>query len=196
MDEEKTDKREFVRASLTFDVEFRVVSREEYESSKTKISQLTPPDMERRIVDACGGASALERTGINRELVNFLVQMDDKLNKILSLLTADDSETVQFRRGTAVDIGGSGMKMAVDSPVSVGELVHIRLVLSRLPMIILDVYGEVVRVESPSGGGTGFFYLGIKFSDLDVNTRERIISSIFKQQRRNIRNREEECRGD
>jgi len=69
-------------------------------------------------------------------------------------------------------------------------LVHIQLVLSRVPMMLVDVYGEVVRVDAPSGGGSGFFYLGIKFSDLDINTREKIISSIFKQQRRHIRSRD------
>ena len=43
MDGNSKENREFVRASLTFDVKFRVVSREEYESSKIKISQLSPP---------------------------------------------------------------------------------------------------------------------------------------------------------
>jgi c-di-GMP-binding flagellar brake protein YcgR len=53
----------------------------------------------------------------------------------------------------------------------------------------IDVYGRVVRVDAPSGGCGGFYYLGIKFSDLDVNTREKIIGSIFKRQRRTLRKR-------
>lgn len=189
MDEKSKESREFVRASLTFDVKFRVVSKEEYASSKTQISQLEAHDGKSQIVDGSGVPGYLESTGISPEFVNFLINMDDKLDKILALLNMDSSETVRFKRGTALDIGGSGMKMAVDNPVAVGELVHIQLVLSRVPMMLLDVYGEVVRVDTPSGGGQGFFYLGIKFSDLDINTREKIISSIFQQQRRHIRNR-------
>ena len=190
MDGNSKENREFVRASLTFDVKFRVVSREEYASSKTKISQLTPHQGKSQIVDADIPAVQLERAGISQELMDFFIHMDDKLDQILSLLTQDEPETVRFKKGTALDIGGAGMKMAVDSPVDVGELVHIQLVLSRMPMMMVDVYGEVVRVDTPSGGGTGFFYLGIKFSDLDINTREKIISSIFQQQRKLIRNRE------
>ncbi len=190
MDGNSKENREFVRASLTFDVKFRVVSREEYASSKTKISQLAPHQGKSQIVDADVPAVQLEHAGISQELMDFLIHMDDKLDQILSLLAQDEPETVRFKRGTALDIGGAGMKMAVDSPVAVGELVHIQLVLSRMPMMMVDVYGEVVRVDTPSGGGTGFFYLGIKFSDLDINTREKIISSIFQQQRKLIRNRD------
>ncbi len=190
MGEKSKESREFVRASLTFDVKFRVVSKEEYASSKTKIFQLDSPDKKSQIVDGSDVPSYLENAGIRRELVDFFINMDDKLDQILALLNQDESETVRFKQGTAMDIGGSGMKMAVDTPVDVGELVHIQLVLSRVPMMLVDVYGEVVRVDAPSGGGSGFFYLGIKFSDLDINTREKIISSIFKQQRRHIRSRD------
>ena len=190
MGEKSKESREFVRASLTFDVKFRVVSKEEYASSKTKIFQLDSPDKKSQIVDGSDVPSYLENAGIRRELVDFFINMDDKLDQILALLNQDESETVRFKQGTAMAIGGAGMKMAVDTPVDVGELVHIQLVLSRVPMMLVDVYGEVVRVDAPSGGGSGFFYLGIKFSDLDINTREKIISSIFKQQRRHIRNRE------
>ncbi|GAB6144568.1 PilZ domain-containing protein [Desulfocicer niacini] len=191
MDGNSKENREFVRASLTFDVKFRVVSREEYESSKIKISQLSPHQGKSQIVDADIPAVQLERASISQELMDFLIHMDDKLDQILSLLTQNEPETVRFKKGTALDIGGAGMKMAVDSPVDVGELVHIQLVLSRMPMMMVDVYGEVVRVDTPSGGGSGFFYLGIKFSDLDINTREKIISSIFQQQRKLIRNRDQ-----
>ncbi len=190
MDDKTIENREFVRASLTFDVKFRVVSKEEYASSTTRIFELEPREEKSQIIDGVGEVGKLESAGISRELVDFLIHLDDKLDQILTQLGRNDSETVRFQRGTALDIGGTGMKMAVDSPVDVGELVHIQLVLSRVPIMKVDVYGEVVRVDTPSGGGSGFFYLGIKFSELDINTREKIISTIFKQQRRNIRNRD------
>jgi hypothetical protein len=188
MSEQTKGSREFVRASLTFDVKFRVISKEEYALSKTKISHLDPGEGDSQIFDDFGISSHLKDAGISHELVHFLMQLDGKLDQILTLLSDDKSETVRFKRGTALNIGGGGMKMAVDSPVDVGELVHIQLVLSRMPKMVVDVYGEVVRVDAPSEARSGFFYLGIKFSDLDINTREKIISSVFKQQRRHIRN--------
>jgi c-di-GMP-binding flagellar brake protein YcgR len=183
------EKRDFVRASLTFDVKFRVVDKEEYELSQKKISQLAPEAETSQYIDGCIDAARLEDAGVDRELIRFLVHLNDKLDSILAAVSKDTSETIRFHKGTAVDIGGAGMKMAVESPVLVGEFVHIQLVLSRRPLMHIDVYGQVVRVDAPSGGCSGFYYLGIKFSDLDINTREKIIASIFKHQRRTLRER-------
>jgi hypothetical protein len=186
------EKREFVRASLTFDVKFRVVDREEYELSQNCESQLAPDEPESQFIDACADNDTLEQAGISRELLKFLLHVNDKLDSILAMVSKNSEETIRFHKGTAVDIGGAGMKMAVDSPVGVGEYVHIQLLLSRRPLMHIDVYGRVVHVDAPSGGGGGFYYLGIKFSDMDVNTREKIISSIFKRQRQTLRARGED----
>jgi c-di-GMP-binding flagellar brake protein YcgR len=183
------EKRDFVRASLTFDVKFRVVDKEEYELSQKKISQLAPEAEDSQYIDGRIDTARLEDAGLDRELIRFLVHLNDKLDSILAAVSKDTSETIRFHKGTAVDIGGAGMKMAVESPVLVGEFVHIQLVLSRKPLMHIDVYGQVVRVDAPAGGCSGFYYLGIKFSDLDVNTREKIIASIFKHQRRTLRER-------
>jgi c-di-GMP-binding flagellar brake protein YcgR len=187
--QEFSEKRNFVRASLTFDVKFRVVDKEEYRLSQKKISQLAPETEESQYIDGGTGPAWLESAGIEPELVKFLMHLNDKLDRILAMVSKDPSETIRFQRGTAVNIGGAGMKMAVESPVRVGEFVHIQLVLSRKPLMHLDVYGNVVRVDAPSGESSGFYYLGIKFLDLDldVNTREKIIASIFKRQRQTLR---------
>lgn len=186
------EKRDFVRASLTFDVKFRVVDKEEYELSLKKISQLAPQVEESQYIDGHIDTVQLENAGLDRELIKFLIHLNDKLDSILSMVSKDTSETIRFHKGTAVDIGGAGMKMAVESPIRVGEFVHIQLVLSRQPLMHIDVYGQVVRVDAPSGGCGGFYYLGIKFSDLDVKTREQIIASIFKHQRKTLREKAEE----
>ena len=97
--------------------------------------------------------------------MDFLIHMDDKLDQILSLLTQDEPETVRFKKGTALDIGGAGMKMAVDSPVDVGELVHIQLVLSRMPMMMVEcLWGKWFGVDTPfRWGGAVFSTLALNF---------------------------------
>lgn len=185
--QEYTEKREFVRASLTFDVKFRVVDKEEYELSVKKVSQLAPEMEHSQYIDGRIDTARLADAGLDPELIKFMMHLNDKLDSILAMVSKDTSETIRFQRGTAVDIGGAGMKMAVESPVRVGEFVHIQLVLSRRPLMHIDVYGQVVRVDAPSGGCGGFYYLGIKFSDLDINTREKIIANIFKHQRQTLR---------
>lgn len=120
-----SEKREFVRASLTFDVKFRVVDKEEYELSQKKISQLAPEAENSQYIDGCMDAAHLENAGLDRELINFLIHLNDKLDTIMAMISRDTSETIRFHKGTAVDIGGAGMRMAVDNPVQVGEFVHI-----------------------------------------------------------------------
>ena len=185
--QEYIEKREFVRASLTFDVKFRVVDKEEYELSVKKVSQLAPEMEQSQYIDGGIDTARLEDAGLDPELIKFMMHLNDKLDTIMAMVSKETSETIRFQKGTAVNIGGAGMKMAVESPVRVGEFVHIQLVLSRRPLMHIDVYGQVVRVDAPSGGHGGFYYLGIKFSDLDIHTREKIISNIFKHQRQALR---------
>jgi hypothetical protein len=113
--------------------------------SQKKISQLAPEAETSQYIDGCIDTARLEDAGIDRELIRFLVHLNDKLDSILAAVSKDTSETIRFHKGTAVDIGGAGMKMAVESPVLVGEFVHIQLVLSRRPLMHIDVYGQVVR---------------------------------------------------
>jgi hypothetical protein len=186
------EKRSFVRADLSFKVKFRVVTREEYEKIKKTRDQILSSDKKRLIFDDADTDNRLNDITANQCLVDFLFHMDEKLDRILDVLSKDEPDIVLFNQGVGVDIGGAGMKMAVDSPVEHGRIIQINLVLSKFPFTFIDVLGEVVRAEPVNEDGKNVYLLGIKFLDLDINDREKIIACVFQRQREVIRKRNSE----
>jgi hypothetical protein len=186
------EKRSFVRADLSFKVKFRVVTREEYEKIKKTRDQILSSDKKRLIFDDADTDNRLNDITANQCFVDFLFHMDEKLDRILDVLSKDEPDIVLFNQGVGVDIGGAGMKMAVDSPVEHGRIIQINLVLSKFPFTFIDVLGEVVRAEPVNEDGKNVYLLGIKFLDLDINDREKIIACVFQRQREVIRKRNSE----
>ncbi len=184
---ESTEQRSFVRANLSFKVKFRVISEEEYEKVKETANRFPYPDEKGLILDNTDTDSNLNDITANQFLVDLLFHIDEKLDRLMAVLSKGEPDLVVFDQGSGLDIGGSGMKIIVDSPVEPGQLVHTNLVLSKFPPKFIDVFGEVVRTESINQEGKTVYQLGIKFLDLDINDREKIIASVFQRQREIIR---------
>ena len=187
VDIEPKEKRSFVRADLSFKVKFRVITQEEYEEIKETRDQILFSDKKGLIFDGADTDNRLNDITGNQCLVDFLFHMDEKLDRILAVLSKDEPNIVLFNQGVGVDIGGAGMKMTVDSPVEHGRIIQINLVLSKFPFIFIDVFGEVVRAEPVNEDGKNVYLLGIKFLDLDINEREKIIARVFQRHREVIR---------
>jgi len=81
------------------------------------------------------------------------------------------------------------MKIIVDKPVEPGQIIQANFVLSRFPLVFIDLFGEVDRVTPVDEDGKTIYHLGGKFLDLDPNDRERIIGCVFQMQRGIIRKR-------
>ncbi|MBW2616532.1 MAG: PilZ domain-containing protein [Deltaproteobacteria bacterium] len=193
VDIDSKEQRSFVRANLSFKVKFRVITREEYETIKEAGDQIQSPDEKGLIFDSTDTDSRLNGIAANQCFVDFLFHIDEKLDRILAVLAKDEPDIAHFSHGAGVNIGGSGMKMVVDIPVEPGQIIHTNLVLSKFPPIFMDVFGEVIRAEPLNEDGKTVYQLGIKFLDLDINDREKIIACVFQRQRKAIRrgNREE-----
>ena len=70
-------------------------------------------------------------------------------------------------------------------------ILHTNLVLSRNPNVSIEAFGIVVWA-SPFYRDEGTRYcLGVRFVDLDSESRERIITYVFQQQRGVLRRRKE-----
>ena len=181
------EKRSFVRADMSFKVKFKVVTKEEYEKIKETSDQILSSDKKGLIFDGADTDNRFNDITANQCFVDFLFHMDEKLDRILAVLSKDEPDIVLFNQGVGVDIGGAGMKMTVDSPVEHGRIIQINLVLSKFPFTFIDVFGEVVRAEPANEDGKTVYLLGIKFLDLDINDREKIIARVFQRQREVIR---------
>lgn len=180
------ERRSYVRGDISFKVKFRVATPEEYEEVKGADDQFLSQDKETGIDINDTGKRAPEITP-NSYLIDFLLCIDEKLDQILDVLSKDEVDKEIYSQGVGVDISGTGMKIIADKPVEHGQIIHTNFVLSRFPLVFIDVFGEVVRVTQVDKDGKTTYFLGIKFLNLKSSDRESIIACVFQRQREIIR---------
>jgi c-di-GMP-binding flagellar brake protein YcgR len=75
----------------------------------------------------------------------------------------------------------------VNQNVEVGQIIHTKFLLSKYPLVFMDIFGEVVRSAPSREKDEDTWQLGIRFLDMSLNDREKIISSVFQKQRVELR---------
>ena len=180
------ERRSYVRGDFSFKVKFRIMTPEEYETVKGTGDQILSPDK----------GIGIDSNDINRRdeeiypnacMIDFLLQMDEKLDQILAILSKDGVDKGRLNQGVGINISGTGMEIITDKPVEPGKIIHANFVLLRFPLVFIDVFGEVLRGTPVDEDGKTIYHIGIKFLDLDQNDRERIIACVFQKQREIIR---------
>ncbi len=187
-DETAKGKRSFVRGDILFKVKFSIFSSQEYEEfiktgDWSSYAEKMPQEKD---TDTISSSESFQ----NPYLVEFLVDIDEKLDKILFLLSKDSESKQRVREGRGVNISGSGMLMEVDEPVEPGNIISANFILSRVPFVYLNnIFGRVVKAKQKEREEGSVYRLGIKFLAIDPNDREKIISCVFQRQREIIRKR-------
>lgn len=180
-------RRSYVRGDISFKVKFRVMTPEEYETVKGIDGQVLSPGKESGI-DISGTYKRATELTPNPYMIDFLLYMDEKLDQIMAILYKYGRvDKEPYSLGIGVNIGGAGMKIIADKPVEHGQIIHTSFVMSRLPFVFIDVFGEVIHVKPVDKDGKAAYSLGIKFLNLNLNDRESIIACVFQRQREIIR---------
>ena len=182
----KDDRRSYVRGEFSFKVDYKIITIEEYEALNRFDREIFPPSSTKYCIDTTHSEVITESTA-DAKLINFLVQIDEKLNRVLNLLSKDSKCEDFFNQGTGLNISGSGIEMLVDSPINFGQIIHLKFLLSKFPYVFMSIFGEVIRVVKSDKDGKDSYHIGIKFIDLSENEREKIITSVFQRQREAIR---------
>jgi len=186
------ERRSYVRGDFPFKVKFWLLSPEEYQDMKETSNQFGYPD-EEIITDLTDPDKADGGITLNACLIDFLLQMDEKLDQILTKLSKEEVDGGSLaKQGIGINISGSGMNVVVEEPVELGQIIQAHFVLSRIPLVFIDAFGEVLRVKSLDENGTVIYNLGIEFLDLKPNDCERIIACVFQRERKSIRERKSE----
>jgi len=185
VEKESKKVRSYVRAQMFFKVQYRVITREEYELEKE--IGYKRYSTEERVMEGVYKDARVNDTEPDQCFAKFMLRIDEKLDLILALLSKDAAEMSGFYNGIGLDIGGNGMKLAMDNPVELGHIIHMNLVLSKFEFIYLDLFGEVVHINSVDQAGKKAYHVGISFLALDENDREKIIARVFQKQREVIR---------
>lgn len=183
------ERRAYVRGDFSYDVQFRVLSQDECklrEMAGKKISFYEQKQLKiASIMDDISDGNNL----IPRGLIEFLVRIDDKLDQVLTLLTESPECKEEFKQGLGVDISATGMGIISELPVVPNQTIKATITLSRVPLISLDVFGEVIQVMPAAKGEKQMYHIGIRFLDLNANDREKIIKCVFQNERAAIRER-------
>ncbi len=181
------ENRSCVRGDFLFKVKFTLFTREEYENlerSKERLFSLGESPQEPVFPDSNEPSIGIP----DGNLINFLIQMDEKLDQIRLLLSKGEAKKGSFEEAVGVNISGSGMNIIVDKPVESGRVIHAKFFLTKAPFLFMDVFGEVVRVIRSEEKGEKNYKLGIEFLNLSEHDRDRIITAVFQNQRQTIRN--------
>ena len=180
------ERRSFVRGNFSFNVKFKTMTKDEYEELKKSNEAIFPPFKQEPSVEV-NDKEMNDSYSVSASLINHLVQIDEKLDRILDLLSKDTGMDGLYKQGVGLNISGSGMKIMVDRSLEHGRIIHTKFYLSKSPLVYMDIFGEVVHVTEVEQDGRTHYNLGVKFLDLSINDRERIISCVFQRQRGNIR---------
>ncbi|MBW2109746.1 MAG: PilZ domain-containing protein [Deltaproteobacteria bacterium] len=195
------EKRENVRAALRCRVHFSVMEASDYEALKNQ------PDFVGRCSCVPTGFSlefAVPETeegerhgaGPDPNLIDFLIHIEDKLDRILALLTKyNQTDRPQIYEAKALDISGCGMRIVSEAQVAPGQILDMEFRMFRYPVVLLQTFGRVVRVIPGEGPCGGQHEIALEFLDLDEAYREWIISYVFQAQRKLIRRERQAGRG-
>jgi len=183
------ERRSYVRGDFSYSVKFRILSADECELRKMAGKQMSFPDQKQLKIATVLDDREDSTSTIPAGLVEFLMRMDQKLDQILSLLTDDEGCNYQFHHGLGVDISATGMGIITDIPVVPKQAIQAKIVLSQLPLICLDVMGEVIQVKKSGKKDKNMHHIGIQFLDLSASEKEKIIKCVFQNERVAIRER-------
>ncbi|UCE35369.1 MAG: PilZ domain-containing protein [Deltaproteobacteria bacterium] len=183
------ERRSYVRGEFPFKVRYTLLTPDEYQKLTETINHI--PYTEERIGSEIADKNTQDaEMSFNPYLIDFLLKIDEKLDLILSRLSPEDTETIYLaKQGMGTNISGSGMNMVISEPAQPGQIIHARFVLSKAPLVYLDLFGEILWVTPSADDDGKAFNLGIEFLDLKPADQERIIACVFQRQRKSLRQR-------
>jgi hypothetical protein len=195
----KQERREYVRAALWADVEFTVVSADGYEAVSRSEQQPYCRSISQAALPLDEGGQYEADGTFHSNLIDFLIHIDDKLDRVLKLLSKsygleasacrDDKGGEDLFVGQGSDISGTGMSVICDRALEPGQILKASFMISRFPVIPLVLFGRVVRVIPVQEDGKQRYQVVMRFIDLEEEDREKIIAYTFQVQRDAIRKR-------
>ena len=122
------------------------------------------------------------KSGLPEEVINFLVEMDRKLDRVIGLLSQDQVRTDFSIDIEVTEISGAGIKFRSREQFNPDQPLEIILYLSQAPLRMAGSKGRILD-QDPETGIYRFEFVDMRGSDM-----ETIVQFVFKEQREQIRN--------
>ena len=120
----------------------------------------------------------------DERLCKWLNMLNTKLDYLISL-TVSEREGFVSMNFEPLNISAGGMGLIAQESFEKGDILEIRMVLQTYPAKILQLYGEVVRVE-PTPGKPKRYTIGVNFVHMDEHVRNEILKFDFKKHREKL----------
>ncbi len=136
---------------------------------------------------SCGPVQApvhLDRVqGVPDSLVQFLNNLDNKVDTIISLLNQHSIESEFPLVLEVTEISGAGIKFTSGETLKQHESLELALVLNHSPLKIVGIICTLVRQEDTAQQSAWI----ASFTNIRDNDREAIVQYVFHEQRESIR---------
>jgi hypothetical protein len=118
-------------------------------------------------------------------ILNALVDINLKLNLILTMLTSEGETSIFTQKPIEVNLSEGGIGFTIGGQVKKGDILELKILLPIFPIAIIRAWGRVMRSTPLSKGkhSVGVEYIKVKEEDQD-----KIVHYLFKKQRESLRN--------
>jgi hypothetical protein len=188
--------RDHVREAFYFKVRFQPICESEYNQRKAEWEEKLLFNQKILNLNDLDADTNQEAPAFDSQILGFLLEMDEKLDQVIAHLTGKEMRQDFSEEAIGVEISGGGMKIRVEKPLAVGQLIRATLLLSRIPFVRVQTLGKVIHVKQRMCNEKPFYDAGVHFLDLDGEERDRIISCVFQRQREGLRKRKSRDEGE
>jgi hypothetical protein len=122
------ERRSDVRGDFTFRIKYRIMTAEKFEDLKSFDKAIFSSSNNAHSVDIIASEKSTEGTA-NAALINYILQIDEKLDQVLELLSKDGSAAAPFQPGLGQNISGSGIQIVIEQPVECGQIINAKFFL-------------------------------------------------------------------
>ena len=181
------EKRNHVRVPFHGTVFYRVVGRAEDPGACQAFDIIQSPSMTAMISEHFDESGKSRHSLMDRHLVEFLLHLEDKLDRILGLVGGGPEKGLEQARG--IDLSSSGLKFYNHPSLEVGQLLELHFAVSRYPLIKINVCGEVVRISPLGENPDSASEVAVEFTDIGEQASENIMAYAFRVQREVLRSK-------
>ena len=177
------NRREFVRAKVSFPAKIQILRGDDLELVKKGlgVTLLQGGDQFEPLEELIGTTPSSPQEEI---LYHCFKNFNSKLDFIIEQITLPaERRNEGFKE--VVELSGSGFKFLNDEPMSKGNFVRAELIIPNTTQFRIEVIAEIIRSE-PSSDSRDYL-VAAKILEIDETSRDAIIESVFKKQRKLIR---------
>ena len=164
-----------IKARETIPFEYEKISGDEYKRRKGSDY----------LVDSWQRVDLVKSDDLAPALYECLIDIEYKLNLIIRHLSLQKEGKRVIPHERDVEINSFGATFEADELLNIGDILMLKMILPLYPISYLTLFADVTDVETLQNRRSR---VSIRYLDLNTETKDKIISFLFKKQREAIRN--------